>query len=221
MTRGRSVLDLIWPKNSSEFTELAALFDENMTRCMLESTWAGYDQLQRILLKDIDLSMADEELERAITQLLEPKISAELTGNEPYYLQHGPYEYETRKPAPAQPPQYDLAFILVSNGRVMWPLEAKVLKSDEAVSRYVNSVEDEFLTGRYAPLVESGAMLGYLFKGEATTAFASISKALRTSLIPHADFEDRPHRVSSHNRIPKYPSVKQSMFQCHHLMMDM
>ena len=51
---------------------------------MLEATWAGYDQLKQKLLNRIDVSQADEELERAVTQLLEPKIRDQLTGEEPF-----------------------------------------------------------------------------------------------------------------------------------------
>ena len=221
VTHGRSIFDLVWPASSREFTEVAADFCANVITSALASTWAGYDSLRGQVIDQIDISAADEELERALTQLLEPKIAQHLTGDEPYILQHGPYEFETRKQAPAQPPQYDLAFVLLSNSRVMWPLEAKVLRTDAAVSRYVKSVENEFLTGRYAPFVNSAAMLGYLLKGNTSTALESIANSLHTVLVQHEDFQNRPHRVSTHQRAPSYPQVTKGSFQCHHLILAM
>ena len=165
MARGRTLYDLVWPSASEEFAQLSEAFREGLVVRMLAATWAGYDQLKEQLLNRIDVSQADEELERAVTQLLEPKIRDQLTGEEPFQLLHGAYEFETRQSAPAQPPEYDLAFVLSSNGRIMWPLEAKVLRTDGTVSRYVRAVNDELLTGRYAPFVKSAAMLGYLFSG--------------------------------------------------------
>ncbi|MCY4093959.1 MAG: hypothetical protein OXG05_02390 [Gammaproteobacteria bacterium] len=221
MTRRRTVIDLLWPDDSDEFANIAKLFGANVVRSMLEATWAGYDSLRMQMIDRIDITMAEDELERTLTQLLEQLINDALTGEEPYYIQHGPYENETREPAPAQPPQYDIAFILYSNRRIMWPLEAKVLKTDGTVSDYANSVKDNFLTGRYAPFVDSGAMLGYLLTGNASTTLMNISVALQESFQQNSDFVDRPHQVSTHNRVPRYPRVKQGPFQCHHLIMEM
>ena len=96
------------------------------------------------------------------------------TFSESLYIQHGPYENATRLPAPAQPPQYDLAFVLYQDRKIMWPLEAKLLRSDATVAAYVHDIQNEFLTGRYAPYANRSAMLGYLLRGSPAKVFAKI-----------------------------------------------
>ena len=219
MARGYTIFDLAWPRRSDEFERLAEAFSENIVLSIIDATWRGCDKLKDDLLSLIDASKADEELERAITQLLEPKIKERLTGEEPFYVQHGPYEFETRKRPPAQPPQYDLAFVWVSNPRIMWPIEAKVLRSDKAVARYVRAVED-FVKGRYAPFVRSSALLGYLFAGSPEGAFARIGGELGIPLERHSHFGSRPHRVSAHNRVSEFDGAAVGVFRCHHLVLE-
>ena len=160
------------------------------------------------------------DLERSITQLLEPRISGAMTGFEPFYVQHGPFERETKLPSPAQPPEYDLAFVLRADERIMWPLEAKVLETPRAVSDYVQDVRNEFLTCRYAPFSDSGAMLGYLISGSAADALTSIASKLGCDLHEVLEHGTRPIRVSKHTRsVPEgksYPSA----FDCYHLVLE-
>jgi hypothetical protein len=188
---------------------------------MLTAVWCGYDTLAAEVLAQIDITEADEELERTITQLLEPHIRRHLSGVEPYYIQHSPYEFATRLPAPAQPPQYDIAFVLYRNPRVMWPLEAKLLRSDGAVAAYVWDVQNEFLTGRYAPYASSGAMLGYLLHGSPERAFDHIEKAIACRLGSYATFSTYRHRISDHFRNLTRADFVSGLFQCHHLIMEM
>src|SRR5665213_2963949 len=118
---------------------------------MLGFVWSGYDLLARDVLAGLNPEHSYEDLERSITQYLEPRIRESMTGFEPYYMQHGAYEHETRRAAPAQPPQYDLAFVWYRNERVMFPLEAKVLRTSGDVAAYLADVREQFLTCRYAP----------------------------------------------------------------------
>src|ERR1039457_4224810 len=117
----------------------------------------------------------DRDLERSITQLLEPRIRDAMTGDEPYYIQHGSFERETMAPPPAQPPAYDLAFVLRADERIMWPLEEKGLETPGTLAEYEREVREQYLTCRYAPFTASGAMLGYLLSGMATDALARIA----------------------------------------------
>jgi hypothetical protein len=188
---------------------------------MLAAVWRGYDVLVVEVLAKIDIAKADEELERNITQLLEPCIRRQLSGDEPYYVQHGPYENATRQPAPAQPPQYDLAFVLYQNPKVMWPLEAKVLRSDGRVTQYVDDIRNEFLTGRYAPYANSSAMLGYLLQGSPAKVFANIEAAIACQLQSHPTFSTRHHRTSNHSRNLERADFVSGLFQCHHLILEM
>ena len=226
MSRGRRIqeprtsFDLRWPE-ISEYVGLAQNWSEDAVERMLRTVWDGYDALVTGFLAQIDMTEAEEELERTITQLLEPCIRQCLSGDEPYYIQHGPYEYATRQRAPAQPPQYDMAFVLYQNGRIMWPLEAKVLHNDNTVAEYVKAVKNELLTGRYAPCTSSAAMLGYLLRGSPARAFGKIEVALACDLRPLGSFSTRNHRISNHSRKLTQPSFASGSFQCHHLIMTL
>ena len=218
--RRRTPLDPRWP-DTAEYTELARVWSEDAVERMLQTVWHGYDTLIVEVLAQIDITEADEELERTITQLLEPRIRRHLSGNEPYDIQHGPYEYATRQPAPAQPPQYDIAFVLHRDPKVMWPLEAKVLHSDGAIANYVRDVRNEFLTGRYAPYVPSSTILGYLLRGSPARAFENISVSLACHLRPLSGFSTRHHRISDHFRNLTRADFISGPFQCHHLIMEL
>src|SRR5260370_19631617 len=143
-----------------------------------------------------------------------------MTGDEPFYIQHGPFERETMALPPAQPPQYDLAFVLYAEERIMWPLEAKVMETPRTVAEYERDVREQFVTCRYAPFSSAGAMLGYLLSRSASDALHNIQVALACKLESVTGFSSRHHRVSSHYRnVPRdknYPSD----FRCHHLVLE-
>ena len=143
---------------------------------MLKFVWQGYDLLVSELLSQINCDGTEEQLERSITQLLEPEIRRVMTRDEPFDIQHEVYEIESYQIL--RPPQYDIAFYLIANRRIMWPLEAKVLKTDGAVSEYIKEINDNFMTCRYAPFSSEGGMLGYLLSGNPDKAFTNIAKKL-------------------------------------------
>lgn len=186
---------------------------------LLGYVWQGYDSLRDEVLNQIDMAQAEDDLERSVTQALEPRIKRSMSGAEPFFVQHGRYEHVTRKPAPAQPPQYDLAFVPYGNENLCWPLEAKLLKNDTDVTAYVKDIRDEFLTCRYAPLTAEGAMVGYLVAGSTDNAFAAIAKTVPCTLTIYRKFPKRPHRTSNHSRaVPNGESFSKSC-KCHHLLM--
>lgn len=221
MLRRRTISELRY------LTPPSPIFSEHWSRAfstnLLGFVWRAYELLLKEVLSGIDCSKAEDDVERNITELLEPRIKKVMTGDEPFYVQHGPYERETRAPAPAQPPQYDIAFILTENPRYMWPLEAKVLKSDTvgSVTEYARDINEEFLTCRYAPFSHEGGMLGYLLSGDPNHAFISIEAKVPCKLTHHPDFLKRHHKTSDHRRrIPpgktkEYPHD----FRCHHLIL--
>ena len=228
MIRGRSLrggrrtpLDLAWPDHEVTYVDLAGRWGRDAFDEMLEVVWKGYDDLFVDVIRSVDITQADDELERAITQILEPRIRGCLSGDEPWDVQHGSYEYATRKASPAQPPQYDIAFVLRRNPRIMWPLEAKILRSDGALDPYTRDVRQEFLTGRYAPYVNGSAMLGYLLRGCPETVFRGISDRLACRLQPLRKFDSVRHRVSVHQRELDNSDFLSGAFWCHHLVMRM
>jgi hypothetical protein len=173
------------------------------------------------VLRHIDVTLADEQLERSITQFLTPMIRSCMTGYEPFDIEQGVYEYETRVSASAQPPLYDLAFVLKSNPRIMWPLEAKVLKTDCAVGPYVNELAENFLKCRYAPFSREGAMLGYLLAGHPAHVFAGIASKVPCILADHPDFVSYNHKTSIHKRSASSEKLCSLDFRCHHLIMEL
>src|ERR1035441_6231140 len=82
------------------FASLAFQWMRDPASQLLGFVWTAYDSM-RSNPPNVD----DRDLERSITQLLEPRIRDAMTGDEPYYIQHGAFERETMAPPPAQPPQ--------------------------------------------------------------------------------------------------------------------
>lgn len=197
VSRRRTISELRWP-DTSDFVEIAKQWRVEASTILLKFVWQGCDLLQAEVLSQINCSQAEDDLERDITERLEPRIRTVMTGDEPFYVQHGSYERATRKPAPAQPKEYDIAFVLRANERIIWPLEAKILSSDGAVAEYINELKGNFLTCDYAPFSSEAGMLGYLFSGEPNKAFNNIAAKVPCQLSHHPDFLDREHKTSDH-----------------------
>lgn len=197
------------------FLRLSSVWCKDQSEIMLGFIWRGYDQMQS------DKPVVDgRDLERSITQLLALRIARVMSGDEPFDVQHGPSERETMQPPPAQPPQYDMAFILREEERIMWPMEAKVLETSGAVAEYIKDIHEQFLTCRYAPFSGEGAMLGYLLSGTADDAFQNISKKTPCKLEDHPAFSSRLQKLSSHTRNVPSGKTYPLRFCCHHLMLE-
>jgi hypothetical protein len=198
-----------------EFLDLAAEWCRDQSEILLRFVWQAYEQLK------IDQPFIDgRDLERSITQVLEPRINREMSGDEPFYVQHGPYERATMQAPPAQPPQYDIAFVQLADERIMWPMEAKVLETDRAVADYVKDIREQFLTCRYAPFSGDGAMLGYLLLGSTNKAFNNIAKKTPCVLEDFPAYITRPHKLSRHTRSGPFCKIQHSEFRCHHLILE-
>lgn len=197
------------------FIVLARSWIDQPTSQFITLVWSAYDNM-RAASPHVD----GRDLERSITQLLEPRIRDAMSGDEPFYIQHSPFERETMKAAPAQPPAYDLAFVLRADERIMWPLEAKVLETPKNVSKYIQDVQNEFLTCRYAPFSNSGAMLGYLLTGSTEDAFREISKKLGCVLDALPEHPTKPNRRSHHSRSVPPEKSYPAEFGCYHLILE-
>lgn len=193
-----------------------------LSKRFLELIWQGLDLFKQNF-PHIDFTKVDEQIERDITQLLEPRIRKVMTGDEPFYVQHESDEMETRKPAPAKPPSYDIAFILINNERLKFPIEAKVLRTDGQVSEYIKDVNEAFIPCIYAPFSFEGSMLGYLLSGTPQTAFENIEKSLLAELYQHPDFSNRQHKFSEHHRQVPFgkEQIYPGQFRCHHLIFEL
>ena len=178
--------------------------------------WRGFDSL----LSDPQLKFDEdaENIERGITQCVCQRIRDAMQGKPPFYLEHHPFEDESRATAPAAPPAPDLAFVFRANPRATLPLEAKVLHTDGSVGDYVREIMANFLECRYAPFSSEGGMLGYLLKGVPSRALKNIAVSLDCELVSHPAFADRDHACSHHERMVADHPHAPPYFTCHHLI---
>jgi hypothetical protein len=204
---------------------IARTWTPHLVQQMVSAVWAGYNDLQEEILSHIDWEQRFENLERGLTEQLERCIGRRLDANLVVYIGHSQGEEETRASAKAQPPTYDLAFILHADMRLRWPLEAKVLQSDANtitnLGDYIKTFQERLMSCQYAPFSSSGAMLGYLKSGDANTALDRLALRLPAIMTAHPAFPTRAHRTSDHTRevAPEKPYPAQ--FQCHHMMMPL
>ncbi|MGK7959119.1 hypothetical protein [Crocosphaera sp.] len=202
-----------------EYLDLAREWPLDLTRIALELIWQGYEILQANVLSQIDVKQADKQIEKSLSSLLERRIRDVMTGDETFVVQHEVPEFETSVSDKAQPPTYDIAFILRANERIILPLEAKVLHSDGQVGEYVKEINNNFLTCRYAPFSSEGGMLGYLLKGLSNRAFNNIAKKTPCTLSDNPDFPKRHHKTSDHQRSIPENKLYPLNFRCHHLIL--
>lgn len=192
---------------------------------MLGAVWRAYDELHASNWANIPWQEDFDDLERLLSEELVQAIRRNMDGFMPVYAEHGPYERETRSASPAQPRQYDIAFKANEKPWMMWPLEAKVLKSDADTNAnlgdYVETLKERYLNCVYAPFSNSGAMLAYMKAPDPETAATHIATRLACSLAQNAEFADRCHKTSHHKR--KVPAGKSypDQFKCHHLLMPL
>jgi hypothetical protein len=100
----------------------------------------------------------------------------------------------------------------------MWPLEAKVLRSDRDVGRYVNEITGNFLTCRYAPFSGEGAMLGYLLAGASADVLENIAFKTPCILDDHPELASYNHKTSDHVRLVPADKPYPINFRCHHMI---
>jgi len=205
---------------------LVRLWNLELTDKLLDLAWKGYDQLYGGFLAVIPWDLDYKDLERSITEAyvgaIEDVMSREYQGYFPCRVRHSPFERESQLTPKAQPPAYDLAFILNSDPRIMWPIEAKVLKTDkdtqENLGDYVSTLNERYLACKYAPFSNGGAMVCYMKRGNSDVLFANIASLTSYNLQDYSSFSGRQHKFSDHVRsIPANKDYPRE-FRCHHLV---
>lgn len=205
------------PPTDAEFIDLAVRWLGDAELDFVDHIWAGFERLKAA---SVTATFDGRDLERSITQLLEPAIDDVVPGEAPYFVQHEPRERETMLEPPAQPPAYDLAFVMRADPRVMWPAEAKVLSSTKALAEYLADVLEQFLTCRYAPFSASGTMLGYLLDGREEEVLENIARRLGVAFTETKPISaDRPHRSTVHDRLVPAGKSYPTPFRCHHIIL--
>lgn len=217
--KGTTISELRWPVEKPEFCEMSKEWPPELTTQAIRFVWRGYDLLKDDVLSRIDCSKANKQIEKNINSLLQLRIRRAMTGFEPFDVQHEVPEFETSYSNQAQPPSYDIAFILLADETIILPLEAKVLRTDKYISKYINEINSNFLTCRYAPFSSEAGMLAYLLKGDPKEAFDNIAKSVPCQLADHVDFPNRDHKTSEHQRIVPAGESYPSNFRCHHLIL--
>ena len=86
------------------------------------------------------------------------------------------------------------------------------MKTARDLAAYLGDVE-KFLSGKAAPFVSQGGLIAYLLSGSAEEFFRNLRPKLRKALEPVPEFDQRPHRLSQHQR-KRFPSII-----LHHLVM--
>jgi hypothetical protein len=222
MRRGLTPAESAWPIEPG-FEDLAVSWAKRMSERFLALVWEGYDLLRTEMLDQIDWNLAVEQLERSITMHLEACIHQVKNGGEPFGVQHERPEEATRTSAQAKPPANDIAFypyFSEGNPRWNWPIEAKVLDTDQATAEYVKAVRGVFLGCIYAPFTGEGAMVGFLRTGNPQAVLIKVSQVLPCVMSPHPSFSPpRAHSVSDHQRTIEDGKSFCPSLRCHHLIM--
>jgi len=197
-----------------DFVILAKRWHPDAINILLGYVWQGFDKL---LAEAFDVSKTNENLEDDITYAAYCRIHDTMPPSSPYQVVHQPPERERRKPS-GQTPSSDLGFRLRGgNIRSHFTIEAKVIPTERAVSKYVNEIRKNLLIGRYSTFSSEAAMLGYLLSGSPHVTFEAISQSLQSTLRPYPAFKHRHHRYSDHKHKANGTRIF-TAFRCHHLL---
>jgi len=219
MRRRQTISEQLWPKDAS-FNSLKA-WRADAAVIILRRVWAAYDKLGDSILNKVDWNTAEDEIERSLTFYHSAKIQELQAGDEPFILIPESPEFETREPAPARSVAYDFGFVTrAGDYSMIWPIEAKVLKTDQKLSGYLRDLDDKFLKCKAAPFSHEGALIGYLISGNPVTVFEGISAHIGQLLLSPQEFAGRNHRTSSHVREVPNGKIFPRDFLCHHLIME-
>jgi hypothetical protein len=219
MRRRLTISEQLWPKDAS-FNSLKA-WPTDAGVVILRRVWAAYDDLGPDILSRVNWSATEDEVERSLTAYHSIKIQERQTGDEPFILHAEMPEFETREPAPARSKAYDFGFVMRGGDySIIWPIEAKVLKTDRKLAGYLRDLDEKYLQCKTAPFSHEGGLIGYLLSGRPSVVFDGIAAHIGQLLFSHQAFSERNHRTSTHTReVPKGKNYPKD-FLCHHLVME-
>lgn len=218
MSQRESLSEMVWP-DDPEDAQTPIEWAESMTVQVLDWVWRGFDAVRARYLSSRELSSPPpEQFERDLGErhFLEIQLlwKRETDGYPSLHPVAESPELENRSSASAKPLAYDFCFVHTENQRWKWPLEAKVLLNSRRTSEYLKDVRRKFMTGKAAPFVSEGGMIGYLLSGSAEEAFEKIGEELQQQLLLVEKFSARSHRASLHARSTA-PRLR-----LHHMMMN-
>ncbi len=216
MSRRPTLSELVWPMDDESRLQ-AQEWANGVASQVLDWTWRAFDMVRAGALGGVALIQPPEQLERDLARHHFREINilwAKETGGECAFTPHHEYpELETRSPAPAKPPAYDIAFVWNANPRIALPIEAKVVPTPGTLAGYLGDVK-KFTDGIAAPLSGIGAQIAYLLTGTTDDFFNNLRNRLSLPLQTLTEFSARAHRVSSHPR-KSCPDL-----ELHHMAME-
>ena len=223
--RTPTLLDDLWPDDSPEFAAVAEVWPAATVRAMLTLAWEAFDALKSGKFRGIDFNLRREQIERSLTDLHAQEINDRWARSyrkfSAFIPHHEAPEYHGRVSASSKPVAYDIAFVMRSNRRLRWPIEAKVANHPGDLIAYHGDLQ-KYLSGKGSPYSAEAALAVYLRSGTAEALFAHLRKLVRQTLKPHRDFPRRAHRTTAHTRLPaKLPKGTPPQFTCHHLVFEL
>ena len=221
-----TIFDDLFPDSAPEFRAIADAWPEHVIVQMLTLVWDGFDQMKRLPnFRQLDFSGDYAQLERSLTDLHMDEITVLYAQDgskfESFVPKHEAWEFENLRNPRARPSSCDLGFVLLSNRRIRWSVEAKVLRSPTAVADYVGDLQ-KYLDGKISPFSVEAALGAYLIAGRPDDLFTTVATCLGREMTPHKQFVGRPHRVSEHERDTAL--LRDGMppsFLCHHLVFSL
>lgn len=212
--------ELLYPVSGDFLGEVTKFLKISFQARLFTLLWQAYDELL-IDMRGFDFKLIDTRIEDSISRALVHRIQCRMNNTEPFLVNTQVEETASRKSERGSCPTYDIACTLKRNARLIYPLEAKVVRDARGVGAYLSEIQNNFLTGRYAPFCTEGGMIGYLIGVAAAPTYNSIGVASGFKLEVYQDCPRRPHWTSKHAR-PKsllLPSLSNE-FCCHHLLME-
>lgn len=217
-----TIFDQAFP-DAPEWNTIATAWSESVVEEMLTLVWEGFDQMKSKVLKKVDFTQPLHQLERTLTDAHMSAITllwkANRTGFESFLPKHEAWEPSSITSPSAMPPSYDIGFENVTDPRLRWPVEAKVLAKPADVKRYLGDLNQKYLSGTGAPFSTEAALLGYLVSGQVTDTLAAIQASLEIKLNLFSLFASRLHKTSQHVRSAQgIQNGVSHTFVCHHLI---
>lgn len=202
MSQRPTFSEVHWPLDA-ESLEQAREWAHEMTEQVLDWTWRAFDQLYERQLAQFDFQQPLEQIERDLTSkhfiCILDVWRRETEGYCALIPVHEFPELASRPMGSGKPPAYDLAFVWQENQRVVWPIEAKVIKTSSALREYLQDV-DKFCSGKAAPFVEHGGLIAYLLAGSPSDFFMRLETKIGVPLTSPSSRGRRPYRISFHDR---------------------
>jgi hypothetical protein len=221
-----TILDDLFPDSAPEFSAIADVWPAHVVKQMLTLVWDAFDRMKAMPnFRQLDFAAGYAQLERSLTDLHMDEITLLWRENaskfESFIPKHEAWEWQAITRRSARPPSCDLGFVLLSNRRIRWAVEAKVLESPTAIADYLADLQ-KYLDGRSAPFATESALGAYLVSGASDEVFTAIAQRLNCELKPRKDFPLRPHRCSEHKRSVEQPVAGMpAIFICHHLVFSL